>query len=88
MAIIGAGPAGLTAAHNLSLLGYKVTVFEAEQVPGGMLSCSLPAYRLPRDIVEKEIQTLLNGNIKIEYGRTLGKDMSLQDLLSKKFSAV
>ena len=88
VAVIGAGPAGLTAAHNLSILGYKVTVFEAEQVPGGMLSCSLPAYRLPRDIVEKEIKTLLNGNIKIEYGRTLGKDMTLQDLLSKKFSAV
>lgn len=88
VAVIGAGPAGLTAAHNLSVLGYKVTVFEAEQVPGGMLSCSLPAYRLPRDIVEKEIQTLLNGNIKIKYGRKLGKDMSLQDLLSKKFSAV
>jgi len=88
VAIIGAGPAGISAAHNLSLLGYGVTVFEAEDRPGGMLSCSLPAYRLPRDIVEKEIKTLLNKNIKIEYGRILGKDVTIHDLFVDKYDAV
>ena len=88
VAVIGAGPAGISAAHGLSLLGYGVTVFEAEDRPGGMLACSLPAYRLPRDIVEKEIKTLLNKNIKMEYGRVLGKDFSLHDLFVDKYDAV
>jgi len=88
VAVIGAGPAGITAAHALSLLGYGVTIFEAENKPGGMLACTLPAYRLPREIVEKEIETLLNENISIEYGSTFGKDQTLQDLLAEKFEAV
>jgi len=88
VAVIGAGPAGISAAHGLSLLGYGVTVFEAEDRPGGMLACSLPSYRLPRDIVEKEIKTLLNKNIKMEYGRVLGKDFSLHDLFVDKYDAV
>ncbi len=69
------------------LLGYGVTVFEAEDRPGGMLSCSLPSYRLLKNIVEKEIKTLLNKNIKVEYGRALGKDLTIQDL-QQKFSAI
>ena len=88
VAVIGAGPAGITAAHGLSLKGYRVTVFEAEDRPGGMLTCSLPTYRLPKDIVEKEIESLMNENITIEYGRSLGKDMTLKDLFKKKFKAV
>ncbi len=89
VAVIGAGPAGITAAHRLSLLGYGVTIFEAEDRPGGMLACSLPAYRLPRDIVEKEIKTLLNRRIAVEYGRVLGKDLSIHDLfVEHKYDAV
>lgn len=88
VAIIGAGPAGITAAHGLSLMGYGVTVFEAEDRSGGMLSCSLPAYRLPRDIVEKEIKTLLNKNIETRYGRVLGKDITIHDLFVDKYEAV
>ena len=88
VAVIGSGPAGMTAAHHLSLLGYKVTVFEAEDIPGGMLACSLPAYRLPRDIVEKEIESLMNENISIEFGRVLGRDMTVQDLMTGGFGAV
>lgn len=88
IAVIGAGPAGITAAHCLSLLGYRVTIFESENEPGGMLTCSLPAYRLPRNVVDKEIQTLLNENIKTEYGCTLGKDLTLQDLMEERFKAV
>jgi len=88
VAVIGAGPAGITAAHGLSLLGYGVTIFEAEDRPGGMLTCSLPAYRLPQDIVDKEIKTLVNKNIKIEYGRVLGKDITIHDLFVDKYDAV
>ena len=88
VAVIGAGPAGITAAHRLSLLGYGVTIFEAEDRPGGMLTCSLPAYRLPQDIVDKEIKTLVNKNIKIEYGRVLGKDLTIHDLFVDKYDAV
>jgi NADH-quinone oxidoreductase subunit F len=88
VAVVGAGPAGITAAHCLSLQGYGVTVFEAEDRPGGMLTCSLPAYRLPRDVVEKEIKTLLNRRIKMEFGRVLGKDMTVQDLLAGRYDAV
>ncbi|MCK9230362.1 MAG: FAD-dependent oxidoreductase [Syntrophales bacterium] len=88
VAVIGAGPAGLTAAHELSLLGYSVTVFEAQNMPGGMLTCSLPAYRLPRSIVDNEIKTLLNRNISIEYGCALGKDMTIEDLIPGRFNAL
>jgi NADH-quinone oxidoreductase subunit F len=88
VAVIGAGPAGLTAAHSLSLQGYSATIFEAEDIPGGMLSCSLPAYRLPRNIVEKEIKTLLNKNISVKYGRVLGKDITIHDLFVDKYEAV
>jgi NADPH-dependent glutamate synthase beta subunit-like oxidoreductase len=88
VAVIGAGPAGITAAHCLSLLGYSVTIFEAENMLGGMLVCSLPPYRLPKNIVEKEIKSLMNKNITIDCGCALGKDITLQDLLAQKFKAV
>lgn len=88
VAVIGAGPAGLTVAHYLSLLGYRVTIFEAESRLGGMLICSLPAYRLPRHIVEEEIQSLMNENITIKYGHALGDGMTIQDLFGKGFGAV
>ncbi len=88
IAVVGAGPAGITAAHCLSLLGYGVTIFEAEDVPGGMLSCALPAYRLPNDIVVNEIKSLMNKNISIEYNRALGENLTIQDLLANGFKAV
>jgi len=88
VAVVGAGPAGITAAHGLSLRGYGVTIFEAQDIPGGMLACSLPAYRLPGDIVEREIQSLMNKNISIEYGKSLGKDLTLEGLFAKGFKAV
>lgn len=88
VAVVGAGPAGLTAAHGLSLLGYKVTIIEAEQEPGGMLACSLPAYRLPRRIVRDEICTLMNENIRLRHGVVLGKDASVRELFAEGFKAV
>jgi NADH-quinone oxidoreductase subunit F len=88
VAVIGAGPAGLTAAHCLSLLGYKVTVFEAEKEPGGMLVSSLPTYRLPQQVVRKEIESLLNENITLKCESVLGRDMHIDGLFKDGFKAV
>jgi len=88
VAVVGAGPAGLAAAHGLSLLGHKVTVIEAEQEPGGMLACSLPAYRLPRRIVHAEINTLMNKNIRLRHGVVFGKDANIRELFAEGFKAV
>jgi len=88
VAVVGAGPAGLTAAHHLSLLGYNVTVFEAEDRPGGMLLSCIPAYRLPRDILKKEIQSLLDDNIEMEYGAVFGDGVTIDSLFESGFEAV
>ncbi|MDR1727857.1 MAG: FAD-dependent oxidoreductase [Acidobacteriota bacterium] len=88
VAVVGAGPAGLAAANALSLKGHRVTVFEREQKAGGMLAAAIPAYRLPKDILEKEIASLLNDNLKIEYGKALGKDFTVDALLKDGYKAV
>jgi NADH-quinone oxidoreductase subunit F len=88
VAIVGSGPAGLTAAHYLSLKGYKITVYDSESEPGGMLYCAIPSYRLPRDTIKKEIDALLDDNITLKYNSTLGKDFSIDDLFNKGFQAV
>jgi NADH-quinone oxidoreductase subunit F len=88
LAVVGAGPAGLSAAHDLSLLGHAVTLFEAQDVLGGMLVSCIPAYRLPRDIVGKEIASLLNGNITVRYGTVLGRDITIDKLFATGFGAV
>ncbi|MCK5126847.1 MAG: FAD-dependent oxidoreductase [candidate division Zixibacteria bacterium] len=88
VAILGAGPAGLTAAHKLSLKGYKVTIFESESKPGGMLCGTIPSYRLPREIIEKEIDSLLNDNITIKYNTALGKDVTVEQLLEDDYKSV
>jgi NADH-quinone oxidoreductase subunit F len=88
VAVIGAGPAGLTAAHYLSLKGCKVTVLEAENTPGGMLTCAIPSYRLPREAIEKEINQLLNDNITMKYGASLGSDFDIDGLLEEGYEAV
>ncbi len=88
VAVVGAGPAGLAAAHGLSLLGHKVTVLEAEQESGGMLACSLPAYRLPREIVRAEVATLMNENITVRHGVVFGKEATLERLFAEGFDAV
>jgi NADH-quinone oxidoreductase subunit F len=88
VAVIGSGPAGLTTAHYLSLHGCKVTVFEAESEPGGMLYCAIPSYRLPRDIIRKEIESLLDENITLKCNSALGQDFSVSELLSDGHGAV
>ncbi|KPK94449.1 hypothetical protein AMJ80_05475 [bacterium SM23_31] len=89
VAVIGAGPAGLSAAHYLSLRGYKVTIFESENKPGGMLISGIPPYRLPRDVLEKEIESIIDENVTLKCNTPLGKDFNIDDLFNKKgFKAV
>ena len=88
VAIVGSGPGGLSAAHYLSLLGYKVTLVEAADEPGGMLISCIPAYRLPRDVTRKEIKTLLDENITLRCGTALGRDITIDELFKDGFEAV
>ena len=87
IAIVGAGPAGLTAAHDLALMGYSATVFESEDEPGGMLTRGIPRYRLPLDLVRSEVDRIRSLGVEIKTGYMLGRDISLQDL-QKDFDAV
>jgi NADH-quinone oxidoreductase subunit F len=89
VAIVGAGPAGLSAAHELLQQGYRVTVFEAEAEPGGMLLSCIPAYRLPRDVLRREIQSLLESDrLTLRCGTALGRDVTLDGLFADGFQAV
>jgi len=88
VAVIGSGPAGLTAAHYLSLKGHKVTVFEAEKEAGGMLYCAIPSYRLPRETIKNEIQSILNKNVSIKCNTALGKDFSVDSLFKDGYKAI
>ncbi|MFO7371374.1 MAG: FAD-dependent oxidoreductase [Bacteroidales bacterium] len=88
IAIIGAGPAGLSCAYFLARLGYKPKVFESEQRPGGMLVQTIPAYRLPREVLFREIRMIENMGVDIETGKKLGKDFTLSDLKDMGFEAV
>jgi len=88
IAIIGAGPAGLSCAYFLARLGYRPTVFESEPRPGGMLVQTIPAYRLPRETLAREIRMIEQLGVTIETNKSLGKDFQLQDLRDKKYDAI
>ncbi len=88
VAIIGAGPAGMAAAHDLVLLGYQVTVFEAQEVAGGMLRLGIPEYRLPRELIRMEINAILNLGVELQVGKRLGRDFTLSDLKRNGYEAV
>ncbi len=88
VAIIGAGPAGLSCAYFLARLGYKPVVFESEERPGGMLVQAIPAYRLPREIPAREIRMIEQLGVDIRTGRKLGRDFTLQGLRDDGYEAV
>ncbi|MBI3014200.1 MAG: FAD-dependent oxidoreductase, partial [Candidatus Tectomicrobia bacterium] len=88
VAVIGSGVAGMTCAHDLAILGNRVRVFEAQQVPGGMLVLGVPEYRLPRSLIRAEIDAILDLGVEIRFGQTLGKDFLIRDLWSQGFDAV
>jgi NADPH-dependent glutamate synthase beta subunit-like oxidoreductase len=80
IAIIGAGPAGLSAAHDLALLGFKPVVYEAEPVAAGMLAIGVPAYRLPRELIAREVAVITALGAEIRCGVTVGRSVSLAQL--------
>ncbi|MFA5779348.1 MAG: NAD(P)-binding protein [Elusimicrobiota bacterium] len=90
VAVIGSGPAGLTCAYHLAKMGYKVTVFEALAVPGGMLRVGIPDFRLPPEIVDKEIDFIKNTGVEIKTNITVGKDISFDELCpqGKQYKAI
>lgn len=89
VAVVGAGPAGLAAAHYLSLYGHKVTVFDANEEPGGMLVSGIPTYRLPIEVLRKEIASLLDSeHVTLKNNTVLGRDMTIDDLFNEGFKAV
>ena len=88
VAIIGAGPAGLTAAFYLRRKGHQVAIFESRAEPGGMLRFGIPAYRLPQAILEKEINQILELGIELKTGQKLGEDFDLSQLKSEGYEAV
>jgi formate dehydrogenase beta subunit len=88
VAVIGSGPAGMSAAHDLALLGYPVTVFEAAAVPGGMMHLGIPEYRLPRDVLQAQIREILDLGPELKLNMRLGREFSLEDLRRQGYKSV
>ena len=88
VAVIGSGPAGMSAAHDLALLGYSVTIFEAAAVPGGMMHLGIPEYRLPRDVLQAQIREILDLGPELKLNQRLGRDFTLADLRRNEYKAV
>ncbi len=88
VAVVGSGVSGLTCAHDLALLGYRVTVFEKQSVPGGMLMLGVPEYRLPRDLVRAEIQAVLALGVELRTNHAIGRDFALADLRAQGYEAI
>lgn len=83
VAVVGAGPAGLSCAYQLARRGYPVTVYEAFSKPGGMLKYGIPEYRLPSGVLEKEIKRIEDLGVKIKCNQIVGKDISFEELQNK-----
>ncbi|MGZ7030406.1 MAG: FAD-dependent oxidoreductase [Thermoanaerobaculia bacterium] len=88
VAVIGSGPAGLACAHDLALLGYAVTIFEAAPVAGGMLRLGVPEYRLPRALIQLEINAILSLGVELKTGVRIGKDLTISDLRAQGYAAI
>ena len=88
VAVVGAGPGGLTAAGELARMGYEVTVFEALHLPGGVLTYGIPEFRLPKDIVMAEVNALKRLGVEVMMNTVIGKTLTIDDLLEMGFEAV
>lgn len=84
VAIVGSGPAGLTAGYYLALKGHEVTIYEAKKEPGGMLRYGIPRYRLPAESLEKDLKTIIESGIKIKTNTRFGKDITLKTIKENK----
>lgn len=87
VAVVGGGPSGLSAAYYLTLMGHEVEIFEQKKHLGGMLRYGIPSYRLPREILDQEIETMLSHGVRVHLGVTIGKDISVMDL-RKDFDSI
>lgn len=88
IAVIGSGPAGLSAAYHMAMAGYGVTIFEKDRLPGGALRWGIPANRLSKDLVKEEIDRIVNAGIEVRCGWHIGEDHSLEELWAEGFSAI
>ncbi len=87
VAIIGAGPAGLSCSYYLSRLGYQIDIFEKRKIVGGIVSQLIPSFRLPKEVIDRDLNGILAPNISIHYEKEFGKDILLEDLL-KNYNSV
>ena len=87
VAVIGGGPGGLTAAYYLSLMGHEVTVYEQRPKLGGMLRYGIPDYRLPQDVLDRDIAHILTAGVQVHTGVSIGKDLTMEDI-QNSFDAV
>ena len=87
VAIVGGGPAGLSAAHDLALMGFRPVIFESEPVPAGMLAWGVPAYRLPRELIAREVAVIEALGVEIRCNTTVGQDVSFAEL-RQEYAAV
>ena len=88
IAVVGAGPAGLTCAYFLAKMGYKVTVFEAQSVAGGMLGIAVPEFRLPRKVIEEEVDYIESRGVDIRYNSPIDARHTVNDLMAEGYGAV
>ena len=88
VAVVGSGPAGLTAAYELTKMGYPVTVFESLPKLGGMLRVGIPKYRLPKNVLDKEIKLIESSGVEIKTNITVGKDLTVDDLLQQGYATI
>ena len=88
MAVIGSGPAGLTIAGDLARQGFGVEIFEMESEPGGVLMYGIPEYRLPKEVVRREIKKIENLGVVFHLNTTVGEELTVDDLFARGFDAI